>query len=114
MGATRRCWRPENRGRVPTAESVPLMAPYTEHTHIKDERGRFPNHEFLIPGEGGFDYVEDLTLMRQHGYDGHISAEISLMVQRRPGYDAVAAMEQTYRVVAAAFERSGVPRQRRR
>jgi sugar phosphate isomerase/epimerase len=98
---------------VPTAGSVPLMAPYTEHTHIKDERGRFPNHEFLIPGEGGFDYVEYLTLMHQHGYRGHISAEISLMVQRRPSYDAVAAMEQTYRVVAEAFERSGVPREKR-
>ena len=99
---------------VPTAESVPLMAPYTEHTHIKDERGRFPNHQFLIPGEGDFDYVEYLTLMDRHGYKGHISAEISLMVQRRPNYDAVAAMEQTYRVVAEAFERSGVPRERRR
>jgi sugar phosphate isomerase/epimerase len=98
---------------VPTAESVPLMAPYSEHTHIKDERGRFPNHEFLIPGEGDFDYVEYLRLMHRHGYDGHISAEISLMVQRRPNYDAVAAMEQTYRVVAEAFERSGVPRKRR-
>jgi sugar phosphate isomerase/epimerase len=99
---------------VPTAESVPLMAPYTEHTHIKDERGRFPNHEFLIPGEGVFDYVEYLRLMDKHGYGGHISAEISLMVQRRADYDAVAAMEQTYRVVADAFERSGVPRERRR
>jgi hypothetical protein len=35
------------------------------------------------------------------------------MVQRRPNYDPVAAMEQTYRVVADAFERSGVPRERR-
>src|SRR5687767_11156960 len=38
-------------------ETVPLMAPHSEHTHIKDERGLAPNHEFLIPGEGSFDYV---------------------------------------------------------
>jgi len=95
-------------------ETVPLMAPHTEHTHIKDERGLAPNHEFLIPGEGVFDYVHYLRSMQQHGYRGHISPEISLMVQRRPNYDPVAAMEQTYRVVADAFERSGVPRERRR
>jgi sugar phosphate isomerase/epimerase len=98
---------------MPIEESIPLMAPYTEHTHIKDERGRFPNHEFLIPGEGEFDYVKYLQLMQQHGYRGHISPEISLMVQRRPNYDPIAAMEQTYRVCAEAFERSGVPRERR-
>jgi len=98
---------------IPMEHSIPLMAPHTEHVHIKDERGLAPNHEFLIPGEGEFDYVKYLELMQKHGYRGHISPEISLMVQRRPGYDAVAAMEQTYRVVADAFERSGVPRQRR-
>ena len=98
---------------IPMDDSIPLMAPHTEHVHIKDERGLAPNHEFLIPGEGDFDYVEYLKLMHQHGYRGHISAEISLMVQRRPSYDAVAAMEQTYRVVAEAFERAGVPRERR-
>jgi sugar phosphate isomerase/epimerase len=99
---------------MPIEETIPLLAPHTEHTHIKDERGRFPNHEFLIPGEGDFDYVKYLRLMHDHGYNGHISPEISLMVQRRPSYDAVAAMEQTYRVVADAFERSGVPRERGR
>ena len=98
---------------MPIEETIPLLAPYTEHTHIKDERGRFPNHEFLIPGEGDFDYVSYLRLMDQYGYRGHVSPEISLMVQRRPDYDPVAAMEQTYRVVADAFERSGVPRERR-
>ncbi|HEV8633716.1 MAG TPA: sugar phosphate isomerase/epimerase [Chloroflexota bacterium] len=98
---------------IPMAHSIPLMAPHTEHVHIKDERGLAPNHEFLIPGEGEFDYVKYLTLMDRHGYRGHISPEISIMVQRRPNYDPIAAMEQTYRVVADAFERSGVPRERR-
>lgn len=98
---------------IPIEESIRLMAPYTAHTHIKDERGLFPNHEFLIPGEGGFDYATYLRLMHQYEYRGHVSPEISLMVQRRPGYDPVAAMEQTYRVVAEGFERSGVPRARR-
>lgn len=97
---------------IPMDETIPKLARYTEHVHIKDELGLAPNHQFLIPGEGNFDYVKYLRLMHQYGYTGHISPEISLMVQRRENYDAVAAMEQTYRVVAAAFEKSGVPRER--
>jgi sugar phosphate isomerase/epimerase len=98
---------------IPIEESVALMAPWTAHTHIKDESGRFPDHQFLIPGEGEFDYVTYLREMHKHGYTGHISPEISLMVQRRPDYDPVQAMEQTYRVVSEAFEKAGVPRERR-
>jgi hypothetical protein len=33
---------------------------------------------------------------------------VSIMVQRRPGYDPLAAAEQTYRTLASAFEQAGV------
>lgn len=91
-------------------KSVELMAPVTEHTHIKDERGQVPDFEFLIPGEGEFDYVFYLKEMQRLGYTGHITAEISLMVQRRPNYDALAAAKQTYAVMARAFEQAGISR----
>ena len=93
---------------VPIAESVAALAPYAVHTHVKDERGLAPNHEFLIPGEGEFDYVAYLQAMREHGYDGFITAEVSVMVQRRPNYDPLAAAEQTYRTLARAFEQAGI------
>ena len=93
---------------IPVDESVPLLAPHSVHTHIKDERGLAPNFEFLIPGEGEFDYAHYLRLMAAAGYTGHITAEISLMVQRRPNYDPIAAMQQTYDVVARAFTTAGV------
>jgi inosose dehydratase len=93
---------------VPISESVPALAPHTVHTHVKDERGVVPNFEFLIPGEGEFNYVEYLHAMRAAGYDGYITAEISIMVQRRPGYDPFAAAEQTYRVLSNAFEEAGL------
>ena len=89
-------------------ESVTMMAPYSVHTHIKDERGIFPNHEFLIPGEGVFDYVRYLKAMQQAGYTGFVSPEISIMVQRRPNYDPLAAATQTYTVVAKAFVDAGL------
>ena len=95
---------------IPIAESVAALAAHTVHTHVKDERGVVPNYEFLIPGEGEFDYVAYLHAMREHGYAGFITAEISIMVQRRPGYDPLAAAEQTYRTLARAFEQAEVAR----
>jgi sugar phosphate isomerase/epimerase len=89
-------------------ESVPLLAPHTIHTHVKDERGVVPNYEFLIPGEGEFDYVGYLHAMSAAGYNGYITAEVSIMVQRRSGYDALAAAEQTYATLRRAFEQAGM------
>ncbi len=95
---------------IPIAESVAALAGHTVHTHVKDERGVVPNYQFLIPGEGEFDYVAYLHAMREHGYSGFITAEISIMVQRRPGYDPLAAAEQTYLTLARAFEQAGIAR----
>lgn len=91
-------------------ESVAMLAPVSLHTHIKDERGIAPDHAFLIPGEGEMDYVRYLSLMREAGYDGHIVVEISLMVQARPDYDALAAATQSYDVLSRAFETAGIER----
>lgn len=95
---------------IPMEESVAKLTPVSRHTHIKDERGRYPEHEFLIPGEGEMDYPRYLRLMSEAGYDGHIVVEISLMVQRRPDYDALAAAAQTYDVLSRAFETAGIDR----
>lgn len=95
---------------VPYQESVAALAPHTVHTHVKSERGRAPHHEFLIPGEAEFDWVGYLHAMREHGYDDYITAEVSIMVQRRPGYDPLAAAELTYRTLSGAFEQAGIAR----
>ena len=89
---------------------IEQLTPHSAHTHVKDERGLAPDHEFLIPGEGEMDYVRYLKAMQRAGYYGHIVVEISLMVQRRPGYDALAAASQSYRVLAHAFEDAGIAR----
>ncbi len=95
---------------IPMEESIALLAPVSLHTHIKDERGIAPNHEFLIPGEGEMDYPRYLTLMRDAGYDGHIVVEISLMVQARSDYDALVAATQSYAVLSRAFDTAGIDR----
>jgi len=91
-------------------ETVAALAPHTVHTHVKDERGLVPDFEFLIPGEGNFDYVTYLKAMQAHGYDGFISVEVSVMVQRRPDYDALAAATLSYETLSRAFIEAGIPR----
>jgi sugar phosphate isomerase/epimerase len=98
---------------IPMEESVAALTPISLHTHVKDERGIYPRHEFLVPGEGEMDYPRYLQLMADAGYDGHIVVEISVMVQSRPGYDALAAATQSYDVLARAFETARIPRSRR-
>ena len=89
---------------------IAQLAPHSAHTHVKDERGVAPDHEFLIPGEGEMDYVRYMKAMQRAGYDGHIVVAISLMVQRRPDYDPLAAASQSYRVLARAFDEAGIVR----
>ncbi len=91
-------------------EAVRLMAPYAAHTHVKDQRGRVPKYEFMIPGEGDFDFVAYLKAMDKAGYTGSITAEVSGMVQNRPGYDPLAGAELCYRTLDRAFRESGVKR----
>lgn len=95
---------------IPIEESVAKLAPVSASTHVKDERGTAPDFEFLIPGEGELDYVRYLRAMSAAGYRGDVCVEISLMVQRRPTFDALGAAEQSYRVLAEAFRRAGVRR----
>jgi sugar phosphate isomerase/epimerase len=87
---------------------VAQLAPHSAHTHVKDERGLAPDHEFLIPGEGEMDYPRYLRAMARAGYTGHIVVEISIMVQRRPNYDPLAAAARSYEVLSRAFEEAGV------
>ena len=93
-----------------TEETVAALAPVSIHTHVKDQRGIAPDHEFLIPGEGPFDYVHYLKEMQTHGYDGFITAEVSFMVQGREDYDPLAAATLSYETLSRAFTEAGIDR----
>ena len=89
-------------------EYLPLLIPYSVHTELKDQRGRYPDHEYLVPGEGDFDYARYLTAMDRAGYTGCVTVEISVMVQRRPGYDPAEVARRSFSVLVAAERASGV------
>lgn len=91
-----------------TEETVSALAAVSAHTHVKDQRGIAPDFEFLIPGEGTFDYVGYLKAMQAHGYDGFITAEVSFMVQARENYDPLAAATLSYETLSRAFTEAGI------
>ncbi len=93
-------------------ECVPQMAPWSIHTHVKDQRGRYPQHEFLTPGSGPFDFVHYLSAMHQAGYTGFIGMEVSVMVQRKAGYDPFIDAALGYYALRHAFNASGAPLER--
>jgi sugar phosphate isomerase/epimerase len=89
-------------------EYLPLLVPYSVHTDLKDQRGRYPAHEFLVPGEGDFDYARYLRAMQAAGYTGWVTIEISVMVQHRPGYDPVEVAARSFDTLLEASRTSGV------
>jgi sugar phosphate isomerase/epimerase len=90
-------------------EYLPQLLPYAVHTDLKDQRGRSPHHEFLVPGEGDFSYPRYLRALHAGGYSGYVTVEISVMVQRRPNYDPAEVAARAFHTLVAAAEEVGVP-----
>jgi sugar phosphate isomerase/epimerase len=90
-------------------ECVPSIVPWSVHTHVKDQRGIYPNFEFLTPGSGPFNFVKYLAAMHKAGYTGFIGMEVSVMVQRKPGYDPLVDAALGYYALVHAFNESGAP-----
>ncbi len=98
---------------LPIAEAVRALAPRAVACEVKDHRGVVPDFEFLIPGEGDFDYATFLRELSRSGYAGSVAVEISLFRQRVPGYDPYEAAARSYAVLAKAFEEADLPRAKR-
>ena len=88
--------------------TVALLAPLAVHAHVKDGRMADGKVQFLLPGEGGFDYVAYLKAMARAGYDGFITVEISGQLSGPEGYDPYAAAQSSYRTLAHAFVEAGL------
>jgi sugar phosphate isomerase/epimerase len=89
-------------------EYVPMLVPYAVHTDLKDQRGRSPDYEFLVPGEGDFNYARYLGALHTAGYDGYLTVEISVMVQRRADYDPAEVAARSFRTIVEAAGKAGV------
>ncbi len=89
---------------------VKSLASVAGAVEVKDERGVYPNFEFLIPGQGDMDYAGFLRALADAGFDGSVSVEISKMCQAIAGYDPLGAAAVSYEILSKAFKEAGVPR----
>ena len=94
-------------GHVGIEDTVPLLVPYTVHTHVKDVV-HLPDgtHTFVLPGAGDFDYVAYFQAMARAGWKGYVTAEVSARVFRKEGYDPFAAVTFCYRALSEALAKA--------
>ena len=96
---------------MPLDETIRTALPYVGHVAVKDTVMAGGRTRFVLPGEGGrIDYPRLLRLFYDGGYRGDIACEVSAQVWSQDGYDPIAAAKTCYANMAAAFEKSGVPR----
>lgn len=94
------------------AQVVAALLPHAVVVEVKDHRRTEDGFDFLIPGEGEFDYPAFLGLLHQGGYQGTVSVEISVRRQALSDFDEVAAAELSYRTLDAAADQAGIARPR--
>ena len=92
------------------ADTVKSLIPHTRFIHIKDTRIVDKRATFVLPGDGGVDYVQLLTAIRAANYRGSICVEVSGQVQNLPDYDPLAAARRSYENVAPAFMKAAIRR----
>ena len=91
---------------MPLADTLRAMMPHVRFVHVKDTVVENGQARFVLPGDGGVDYVELLKQLQAVGYRGCVCVEVSGMVQNQPGYDPIAAARRSYANLAPAFEKA--------
>ena len=80
-------------------DTVARLAPLAIHTHVKDGRMVDGKVQWLLPGEGDFDYAAYFQAMAKADWRGCITAEISGMIFSKPNYDPWHAAEFSWKTL---------------
>jgi sugar phosphate isomerase/epimerase len=86
----------------PLVDTIRLLAPITLHTHVKDGRMQDGKVRFLLPGEGGTDYVTYFREMAAAGWTGPITVEITAQIFNLPDYAPWPAAEFSLKTLREA------------
>lgn len=89
-------------------QGIPALVPYANHVHVKSSRGRYPDCEYALPGEGKTDFVSLFRTYQAGGYTGYLSVEVSVHVQRRPDYDPLGSLTTCFNVLSKALDEAGI------
>jgi sugar phosphate isomerase/epimerase len=83
---------------------VDLCLPSAVHVHIKDGTMAGGKVTFLLPGEGSLDLTVFVQAVSQGGIAVPVTAEVSAMIWREPGYDPWPVAESCYVALDRARE----------
>lgn len=90
--------------------SLADLQSYLAMIQVKDGRHTADGkHEFLLPGDGGVDYVHYFRALDRIKFSGPVVLEVSAQIFNRPGYDPVVAAERSYRVLEHALRSRRAP-----
>lgn len=95
---------------LPMKQTTEALLPQSAFIHVKDTEQRDGKRGFLLPGEGGTDYVALLKLIAASPYRGDIIVEVSSQLSNRPVYDPIAAATKCYNHLAPIFKKAGLKR----
>lgn len=95
---------------LPLEDTLKEMLPLTRFIHVKDTVLENGQARFVLPGDGGFDYVPLLRQAAALGYRGCVCVEVSGMVSSQAGYDPIAAAKRSYDYLTPAFAKAGIKR----
>jgi len=86
----------------PLEGTVLDLAPLAIHTHVKDGCMVDGKVQWLLPGEGNFDYVAYFQAMAQANWRGCITVEISGMIFNKPDHAPWPAAEFSWQTLSTA------------
>ena len=86
-------------------ESLLALRAHIAMIQVKDARRTADGkHEFLLPGEGGVDYVRYFKALDRIRFAGPVVVEVSAQLFNRADYDPIVAATRSYRVLADALK----------
>ncbi len=85
--------------------AVSILGRWIRHAHIKDVRGRYPDHEWVIPGEGVLDHSAWANVLRRIGYHGVVTAEVIATIgSESPKWPLEYAARTSHKAIAEEWQ----------
>ncbi|MDE0629453.1 MAG: sugar phosphate isomerase/epimerase [Bryobacterales bacterium] len=93
-------------------DSLEALLPVCHYVHLKDAGRDGDGHRFLLPGDGQTDYPAMFRKMRELGFQGYATVEISSQIHRDDRFEPIPATRTCYERMSAAIEQARLIRPR--
>lgn len=82
--------------------AIALLVPYAVHSHVKDVEAPSAKPQFLLPGQGGYDFAGYFRKLRDLNFAGDVVVEVSGQIWKAPGYQPWQAAEYCFDALSNA------------